>query len=64
MEALWAWKILGANIRSWANFPWFFKKNDSPKFDNIKLFYVKNRQHYIKNIYTIIINALILQINQ
>ena len=24
------WKILGANIRRWANFPWFFQKNDSP----------------------------------
>ena len=42
------WKILGANIRKWANFPCFFQKKDStisifyknylPKFFNIKLF--------------------------
>ena len=60
------WKILGANIRRWAKFPWFFQKNIrqfpffyknvSPKFYNIKLFYVNNRQHYIENIYNIIIN--------
>ena len=50
-------KILGANIRRWANFPCFFKKKDSPisiflktdspKVYSIKLFYPKNRQNYI-----------------
>jgi hypothetical protein len=24
-----AWMILGAKFRSWANFPWFFQKQDS-----------------------------------
>jgi len=28
-ESLVAWMILGAKFRSWANFPWFFQKQDS-----------------------------------
>ena len=33
-----------------------FSENDSPKFLNKKLFYLKKRQHYIDTIYKIIIN--------
>ena len=29
-RSLGSWKILGANIREWANFPWIFQKKDSP----------------------------------
>jgi hypothetical protein len=56
-QELTAWMILGAKFRSWANFPLFFPKNeihyfknDSPKFYGIKLFYLKNRQNFIKTI--------------
>lgn len=33
-----------------------FCKNDSPKFENIKLFNLKNHQDYIESIYKIIVN--------
>ena len=32
-----SWKNLGANIRRWANFPWFFQKKDMP----ISIFFLK-----------------------
>lgn len=33
-----------------------FYKNVSPNFYNIKLFYLKNYQHYVGSIYKILIN--------
>jgi hypothetical protein len=54
------WMIIGNKFIKWANFPWFFpknnllisifSKNDSPKFNRIKLFYVKNHQNFIESI--------------
>jgi hypothetical protein len=52
--------ILGDKFRQWANFPWFFpkndlsisifSKNDSPKFHRIKSFYLKKRENFIETI--------------
>ncbi len=47
----WRWKILGADIFKLANIPCFFLKRDSPKFCNMKLFYLKCHLNFRETIY-------------